>query len=61
MTAAEIIKKKFTKEKLHRFIFGTREKQGVGKQLVVYALLICRFRISVPCIIYDKHKLYEQE
>ena len=33
--------KKFTKEKLHRFIFGTREKQGVGKQLVVYALLIC--------------------
>ena len=41
MTAAEIIKKKFTKEKLHRFIFGTREKQGVGKQLVVYALLIC--------------------
>ena len=41
MTAAGIIKKKFTKEKLHRFIFGTREKQGVGKQLVVYALLIC--------------------
>lgn len=40
-TAAETIKKVFTKEKLHRFIFGTREKQGVGKQLVVYALLIC--------------------
>lgn len=35
------IKSKFTKEKLHRFIFGTREKQGFGKQLVVYALLIC--------------------
>lgn len=35
------IKSKFTKEKLHRFIFGTREKQGFGKQFVVYALLIC--------------------
>jgi len=41
MTAAETIKKAFTKEKLHRFIFGTREKQGVGNQLVVYSLLIC--------------------
>lgn len=39
--ATETIKKVFTKEKLHRFIFGTREKQGVGKQIVVYALLIC--------------------
>ena len=29
------------KNKLHRFIFGTREKQGVGKQLIVYLLLIC--------------------
>lgn len=26
---------------MHRFIFGTREKQGVGKQICVYALLIC--------------------
>lgn len=41
MTAAETIKKTFTKEKIHRFIFGTREKQGFGNQLVVYALLIC--------------------
>lgn len=40
-TVPEIIKKKFTKEKLHRFIFGTREKQGAGKQIVVYGLLIC--------------------
>lgn len=41
MMVQEIIKKTFTKEKIHRFIFGTREKQGVGNQLVVYALLIC--------------------
>ncbi|MBO5283871.1 MAG: carbohydrate ABC transporter permease [Lachnospiraceae bacterium] len=41
MTAAETIKKTFTKEKLHQFVFGTREKQGVGKQLVIYGLLIC--------------------
>ena len=40
-TVQEIIKRKFTKEKIHRFIFGTREKQGFGKQFVVYALLIC--------------------
>lgn len=41
MTAAETIKTKLTKEKIHRFIFGTKEKQGAGKQLVVYGLLIC--------------------
>lgn len=41
MTAAATIKRRFTKEKLHRFIFGTREKQGVGRQTVVYLLLIC--------------------
>ncbi len=40
-TAAGTIKKTFTKEKLNRFIFGTREKQGVGKMIVIYALLIC--------------------
>ncbi len=40
-TVTETIKKTFTKEKLHRFIFGTREKQGIGKMIVIYALLIC--------------------
>ena len=34
MKAATTIKRRFTKEKLHRFIFGTREKQGFGKQLM---------------------------
>lgn len=37
----ETIKKAFTKEKIHRFIFGTREKQGVGQQVAIYLLLIC--------------------
>ncbi len=41
MTVRETIRTAFTKEKLHRFIFGTREKQGAGKMIVVYALLIC--------------------
>ena len=41
MTVAETIKAKFTKEKLHRFVFGSKEKEGFGKQLVVYGLLIC--------------------
>ncbi|MBP3618790.1 MAG: carbohydrate ABC transporter permease [Lachnospiraceae bacterium] len=40
-TAAGTIKSKLTKEKLHKFVFGTREKQGFGKQLVIYGLLIC--------------------
>lgn len=34
------LKKAFTKERLHRFVFGTREKDGLGKQILVYALLI---------------------
>ncbi len=37
----ETIKSKFTKEKLHKFVFGSREKQGLGQQLIVYGLLIC--------------------
>ncbi len=37
----ETIKARLTREKIHRFIFGTREKQGFGKQLIVYGLLIC--------------------
>ena len=29
------------KNKLRRFLLGTREKQGAGEQIVVYGLLIC--------------------
>lgn len=52
MTAAEIIKKKFTKEKLHKFIFGTRERQGVGQQIAIYGLLICIGFIFLYPILY---------
>ena len=52
MTAAETIKRKFTKEKLHKFMFGTRERQGVGQQLAVYALLICIGFIFLYPILY---------
>ena len=48
----ETIAKKLTKEKLHRFVFGTREKEGVGKQFVVYALLICIGFIYLYPILY---------
>ena len=52
MTAAEIIKKKFTKEKLHKFVFGTRERQGVGQQIAVYGLLIIIGFIFIYPILY---------
>lgn len=52
MTAAETIKKNFTKEKLHRFVFGTKEKEGAGKQIVVYGLLICIGFVYLYPILY---------
>ncbi len=52
MTAAETIKKRFTKEKLHKFMFGTRERQGVGQQIAVYGLLICIGFIFLYPILY---------
>ncbi len=52
MTAAETIKKKFSKEKLHKFMFGTRERQGVGQQIAVYGLLICIGFIFLYPILY---------
>ena len=53
LTAAKAtISKKFTKEKLHRFVFGTKEKEGAGKQFVVYALLICIGFIYLYPILY---------
>lgn len=52
MTAAEIIKKSFTKEKIHRFVFGTKEKEGAGKQIIVYGLLICIGFVYLYPILY---------
>lgn len=48
----ETIAKKLTKEKLHRFVFGTKEKEGAGKQIVVYGLLICIGFIYLYPILY---------
>lgn len=45
-------RKAFTKEKLHRFVFGTREKDGIGKQIVVYGLLICIGFVYIYPILY---------
>ena len=52
MTVAETIKKKFTKEKLHKFMFGTRERQGLGQQIAVYGLLIIIGFIFIYPILY---------
>lgn len=51
-TAAETIKRLFTKEKLHRFVFGSKEKEGAGKQIVVYGLLICIGFVYLYPILY---------
>ena len=53
LTAAKAtISKLFTKEKLHRFLFGSKDKEGAGKQLVVYGLLICIGFIYLYPILY---------
>lgn len=39
--AKATIKQKVSKEKIHKFIYGSREKEGVAKQIIVYGLLIC--------------------
>lgn len=52
MTAVETIKRIFTKEKIHRFVFGTKEKEGAGKQIVVYGLLICIGFVYLYPILY---------
>ncbi len=33
--------KKINKERIQKFIFGSNDKQGAGKMLVIYALMIC--------------------
>lgn len=48
----ETIKKIFTREKLHRFVFGSKEKEGAGKQIVVYGLLICIGFVYLYPILY---------
>ncbi|MBQ9140943.1 MAG: carbohydrate ABC transporter permease [Lachnospiraceae bacterium] len=40
------------KDKIHRFLFGSKEKEGFLKQLLVYALLICIGFIYLYPILY---------
>lgn len=35
------ISQMFTKDKLHRYLYGTKEKEGFAKKVIVYGLLIC--------------------
>ena len=42
----------FTREKLHRFVFGSKEKEGAGRQIVVYGLLICIGFVYLYPILY---------
>ena len=51
-TAAGTTKKRLTKDKLRRFVFGTREKMGVGQQIVIYGLLICIGFVYLYPILY---------
>lgn len=51
-TVVETIRKMFTREKLHRFVFGSKEKEGAGKQIVVYGLLICIGFVYLYPILY---------
>ena len=51
-TAAGTIKSVLTKDKLRRFVFGTRERTGVGQQILVYGLLICIGFVYLYPILY---------
>jgi len=41
-----------TKEKVHKFLFGSKEKEGFVKMFVIYALLICIGFIYIYPILY---------
>ena len=51
-TAAGTIKSRLTKDKLRRFVFGTRERTGAGQQIIVYGLLICIGFVYLYPILY---------
>lgn len=40
-TTTKTFRERFTREKIHRFMFGTKDREGFLKQFTVYALLIC--------------------
>ena len=51
-TAVVSTQPKFTKEKLHKFLLGSKEKEGFLKVFVIYALLICIGFIYIYPILY---------
>ncbi|MCR5428174.1 MAG: carbohydrate ABC transporter permease [Lachnospiraceae bacterium] len=51
-TAAGTTKFRINKDKLRRFFFGTRERTGVGQQILVYGLLICIGFVYLYPILY---------
>lgn len=51
-TAVVSTQPKFTKEKLRKFLLGSKEKEGFLKVFVIYALLICIGFIYIYPILY---------
>jgi multiple sugar transport system permease protein len=50
--------KNLTKEKINRFLFGSKEKEGFIKMFVIYALLICIGFIYIYPILYMVSKSF---
>ncbi|MCR5743135.1 MAG: carbohydrate ABC transporter permease [Lachnospiraceae bacterium] len=48
----EKLKKRFSKEKVHRFLFGSKEKDGFLKMFAIYALLICIGFVYIYPLLY---------
>lgn len=46
------LQERFTKDKIRKFMMGTKEKEGFLKQFVIYALLICIGFIYLYPILY---------
>ena len=51
-TAAATIKQRFSREKVHKFLFGNKERQGFLKMGAIYALLICIGFVYIYPLLY---------
>ncbi len=52
MSFAEKLKHRLTKDKVHRFLFGSKEKNGFLKMLAIYSLLICIGFVYIYPLLY---------
>ena len=52
LSRKERLKRRFTKEKIGRFLLGSKEKDGLLKSTAVYALLICIGFIYIYPLLY---------